>query len=399
MEEGKKYYYEPTRYPGIYRYVGAKGEAYVIDFYENGKRHRETISGGLTKAKEEVEKRREAGRQGTFIPQNKLTRYTMEDLIVKYKQVKGEKPSFLKTESYAVDMIGEYFKGRKLISIRAEDFDLFFRDRMKALKKDGKPRTNCSANREVALLRHLLNKAVYWDMLQVNPYAKFAKERSGGGSKPVFLAEPRRDVVLEPKQLEQIVPHCKPYLRNIILGLIYTGLRVRDLLNLKWDDIDWEKRTFEYIELKKSREGEPKTGTKPMSRDFVNLITSIPKTEKGGGYIFVGDGGEHLQGPPKGFRRMLKKAGIADLRMRDLRRTSASTLLSQGASLPAIQRHLGHTKIAMTEKYLHVGEKQQKEEIEKLDGLFVPNPNLYSEKLVRNPQKQNPLISEGAANA
>jgi integrase len=237
-------------------------------------------------------------------------------------------------------------------------------------------------------------------MLQVNPFAKFAKERSSGRSKPVFLTEPRREVVLEPEQLEQITPHCRPYLRNIVFGILYTGLRVRDLLNLKWDDIDWEKRTFTFIERKKSIDGMPKRVEKPLGRDMVNLLTGIPKSEEGEGYVFVGDGGKPVKNPPKGFRRMLKKAGIKDLRMRDLRRTSASSLLAQGASLPAIQRHLGHTEIAMTERYLHLNLKQQKEEIEKLDGVFVLNPQLfYGEKLVRNPQKESHPISEVAANA
>jgi integrase len=398
--EGKKYYYEPTRYPGIYRYCGAKAETYVIDFYADGKRHRETIAGNLDKAKEEIVKRRKAGGNGTFVPQNKLRRYTMEDLIEKYKKDKAGKPYFENTEVYAVDMIGKYFEGRKLVSIRAEDFDTFLKDRINAVKKDGKRRTNCSPNREVALLRHLLNKAVYWDMLEVNPYFKFAKERSNGENRPVFLTEPKREVVLEPEQLEQITPHCRPYLRNIIFGILYTGLRVRDLLNLKWDDIDWEKRTFAFIEKKKSREGEPKKVEKPLSRDMVNLLTSIPRSEKGEGYVFVGHEGRPILNPPKGFRRMLEKAGIKDLRLRDLRRTSASTLLSQGASLPAIQRHLGHTEIAMTERYLHLNLKQQADEVEKIDGVFVPNPELfYREKTVRNDKKGSLPISEQAANA
>jgi hypothetical protein len=49
MDKGKKYLYGKTRYPGILRYMGNK-EASVIDFYADGKRRREKIEGGLTKA-------------------------------------------------------------------------------------------------------------------------------------------------------------------------------------------------------------------------------------------------------------------------------------------------------------------------------------------------------------
>jgi hypothetical protein len=55
----------------------------VIDFYANGKRHREKAEGGLTKAREEMEKRRKAGRLGTFVPQNNKKRFSFEDLILK----------------------------------------------------------------------------------------------------------------------------------------------------------------------------------------------------------------------------------------------------------------------------------------------------------------------------
>jgi integrase len=387
--------YEKTKYPGILRYVGTKEESYVIDSYANGKRHREKVEGGLTKAREELEKRRKAGRKGTYISQLTLNKTTVEDLIKKYKEEKKGNSYFEKTECHYIDMIGKYFEGRKLVSIKAEDFDHFLKARSEVLKKDGKIRSNASANNEVALLRHLMNKAVYCEMLEVNPFDKFARERKRTNGNKVFLDAPIRERVLEPSELDQIFPHSRPYLQNIILGLLYTGLRVRDLLSLKWDDIDWKKQTFSFLEKKKHN----KKGEKPLTQDLINLLNSIPQKEKGNGFIFVGDKGRPIKNPPKGFERMRKNAGITDLRMRDLRRTSASALLVKGASLPAIQRHLGHTELAMTEKYLHLKPEQTRKEIEKLDGYFVLPLRLYGEKLVRNEEKESHPISEVAANA
>lgn len=384
--------YEKTKYPGILRYIGAKGEAYAIDFYASGKRHRERIDGGLTKAREELEKRRKAGRAGTLVPQGRLRKFTMEDLVKRYKEDKKENPYFEKTECHYIDLIGKYFQGRKLISIKAEDFDRFLSDRSAILKKNGKPRSTCCINREVALLRHVLNKALYYEMLEVNPFNKFSWEKKRE-NKRVFLEEPKRERVLDPKELDKILPHCYPYLQNIIFGLLYTGLRVRDLLRLRWDDIDWEKQTISFLEKKKH----DKKGIKPLTRDIITLLTTIPRSKSG--FIFVGHMGKPIKNPPKGFERMRKNAGIADIRMRDLRRTSASALLARGASLPAIQKHLGHTELSMTEEYLHLEMDQSRNELEKLDGYFVPPQKLYGEKLVRNDQKESLLISGEAANA
>lgn len=206
-------------------------------------------------------------------------------------------------------------------------------------------------------------------MLLVNPFDRFSREQKRE-QKKVFLEEPKRVRILKPEELNNVLPHCRPYLQNIIFGLLYTGLRVRDLLRLRWDDIDWQEQTISFLEKKKH----DKKGQKPLTQDFVNLLNIIPKKEKGKGYIFVVNNGRPIKNPPKGFERMREKAGITDLRMRDLRRTSASALLARGASLPAIQRHLGHTELAMAEKYLHLDLKQEHEEIKKLDGYFVPRP-------------------------
>jgi integrase len=384
--------YEKTKYPGILRYVGAKEESYVIDFYANGKRHREKVEGGLTKAREELEKRRKAGRSGTFVSQHRMRKFTVEDLIKKYKEDKAENPYFEKTETHYLDIIEKHFQGRKLLSIKPWDISEFLKDRKAVLKSNGQSRSNASVNRELALLRHILNTAVFNEMLEVNPFDKFSREQKRE-QKKVFLEEPERNRVLEPEELDKILPHCRPYLRNIILGLLYTGLRVRDLLRLKWSDIDWKKQTITFLEKKKH----DKKGEKPLTQDMMNLLTTIPKSESG--FIFVGDQGEPIKNPPKGFERMRKKAGILDIRMRDLRRSSASALLARGASLPAIQQHLGHTELAMTEEYLHLNLEQKRDEIKKLDGYFVPNLKLYGEKLVRNEQKNSLPISEEAANA
>lgn len=308
-EKKKKYYYEPTKYPGILRYVGAKEESYVIDFYANGKRHREKVEGGLNKAREELEKRRKAGRLGTFVSQHKMKKFTMEDLIKKYRKDKANNPYFGKTETHYIDVIEKYFQGRKLLSIMPWDIAEFLKERKGVMKPNGEPRSNSSVNREVALLRHLLNTAVFNEMLEVNPFDRFSREQKRE-QKKVFLEEPKRNRLLEPEELDKILPHCRPYLRSIILGLLYTGLRVRDLLRLRWDDIDWKKQTITFMEKKKG----DKKGEKPLTQDMVSLLATIEKSESG--FIFVGDQGEPIKNPPKGFERMRKKAGILDIRMR-----------------------------------------------------------------------------------
>ena len=89
-------------------------------------------------------------------------------------------------------------------------------------------------------------------------------------------------------------------------------------------------------------------------------------------YIFTGPQGEPLKNVKRAFKTALKKAGIEDFHFHDLRHTSASYLVMRGASMKAVQVHLGHTSIAMTERYAHLSPDFLRSEVERLSGFCLP---------------------------
>ncbi len=105
---------------------------------------------------------------------------------------------------------------------------------------------------------------------------------------------------------------------------------------------------------------------------MVALLESLGGEANKEGYVFHGPNGSAI---PSGavkhpFRRACKKAGLLDLHFHDLSRASATFLMEQGTPLPVTQKHLGHTKIEMTRRYLGLRPGLEGEEIEKLRGLF-----------------------------
>jgi integrase len=71
------------------------------------------------------------------------------------------------------------------------------------------------------------------------------------------------------------------------------------------------------------------------------------------------------------FKRLIKQAGLPDLRFHDLRHTSATLLLGQGVHPKIVQERLGHVDIAMTlNRYSHVTPDMQRAAADTLDAAF-----------------------------
>jgi integrase len=88
-------------------------------------------------------------------------------------------------------------------------------------------------------------------------------------------------------------------------------------------------------------------------------------------YVFPGAGpGEHLGDCKKAWAAVCRNAGIAGVRIHDLRHTYASVLASSGLSLPVIGALLGHTQPATTARYAHLADDPLREATNRVDTLI-----------------------------
>jgi integrase len=261
-----------------------------------------------------------------------------------------------------------------------------------------------AVNRELETLRHMFNKAVEWGMMEKNPFDKFRE--------PILFKEDENRVryltedeikrlfaVLgeeRPKDKKHPEEKIKPYqyLENIVRAALLTGLRRGDILNLKWDDVDLGRGVLFFNEQKKRS----RRRIKILNSDMIDLLKSIPRGKNE--TIFNGPDGKTLRDIKRSFRTALKRAGIKDFHFHDLRRhTSASYMVMRGASLKAVQEHLGHTSLTMTQRYAHLSPEFQRAEVERLSGVFWADL-AGSKKSVRNEgTPQFPSESEAYANA
>src|SRR5208337_533826 len=109
-----------------------------------------------------------------------------------------------------------------------------YRNRRKATPtRAGKARTDATVNREISTLRHMLNKAIEWGMLENSPFSK--------GSRLILKENNHRLRFLTEAEIEALIGACDdlktytPHLRPIVETALLTGMRREEMLSLKWE--------------------------------------------------------------------------------------------------------------------------------------------------------------------
>lgn len=128
---------------------------------------------------------------------------------------------------------------------------------------------------------------------------------------------------------------------------LLTGARKSNCLSMRWDDLHLSETGWWRIPDTKS--GKPVVV--PLVSQLVDLLRDRRRFVQGE-WVFPGRRpGTHLQEPKSAWKRILKRAGLSDLRPHDLRRTLGSWQAINGSSLPVIGRSLGHTRASSTQVY------------------------------------------------
>jgi integrase len=158
---------------------------------------------------------------------------------------------------------------------------------------------------------------------------------------------------------------------------VHTGLRAGELLGLKWEDVDLEGGTLQVRRtLSETRTGHvfeaPKNGKGRNIRLTPGAVDALKQhkatqnaerlkagpTWEDNGLIFPSQRGTTMNEKnltARSFKPILKRTGLPDIRLHDLRHTCATLLLSRGVHPKFVQELLGHATIAITlDTYSHV---------------------------------------------
>jgi integrase len=131
-------------------------------------------------------------------------------------------------------------------------------------------------------------------------------------------------------------------IRDFFELALYTGARRGNLLGMRWEQVNLNSPSWRIPETKN---GEPMTV--PLVEEAAEILTRRAQDAQSLEWVFPGPGKSgHLENVGKAWNRILKRAGLSDLRIHDLRRSLGSWMASTGANMVMTQRALGHKTIA-----------------------------------------------------
>jgi integrase len=143
-----------------------------------------------------------------------------------------------------------------------------------------------------------------------------------------------------------------------ILLLLLTGCRLREILNLQWTEVDFERNL---LLLRDSKTG-PKTVI--IGDAATMVLAELPKVSQ---FVFPGATGEKPRSDLKRpWSTICRRAKLNYFRLHDLRHSFASVGVGAGLGLPILGKLLGHTQPSTTARYAHLADDPLRQAMEKI---------------------------------
>lgn len=193
--------------------------------------------------------------------------------------------------------------------------------------------------RELALLKAILNRALKeWEWIDKTPYF------------PKLKDPPHRENWLPQERWQELIDACELEHTKLMVSLaLYTGGRLGEIQKLQWNNVSFEARKIYYVETKSG-----KSRGITISHKILPMLKELHGKVDGKGYVVTCKGRPITSNITKSFKRACNKLDLVDFRFHDLRHSFASSLAQKGMSPQVIKELLGHSSIAMAQRYSHL---------------------------------------------
>ena len=252
-------------------------------------------------------------------------------------------------------------------------YDLLSKDTQLVRKKDNegnktlKPLSGKTILEHHRLLRAMLHKAVYWQVIVSNP-AERVQPPKAKKPKRKYYDDDQCKILLE--NLEQLDEEQIKYKTAIILT-VFTGVRLGELMGLEWNDIDFRNgivsinRSSQYLADTGVFTKVPKTENSIREVAIPDFVISLLEEYKlwydeqkslygelwiDSNRLFVQADGKpmHPSTISKWFVKFIGQIGLPVINFHGLRHTNATLLIAQNIDVAVVAARLGHAQITTT---------------------------------------------------
>jgi len=327
----------------MYLVLNKKSPNYQLIYYRNGKRT--SLSTGTTNQKDAENFLNSFNIQSVTVPKVKKASIKLSSFVSEYKKYvsntysisylkKAVTPSFNRLQDYLPDMTLEL--------ITSKDIDQFISS------------VYANAKHAAALYHRTLkagfNKAVIWNYIEINPFNNI-KSPKVPKSLPVYISEAELILILN-KTEHQLF-------KDIFNTGFYSGMRVGELLNMKWNWVDFSQDVITIMNSNEFNTKNKRERIIPIHQKVRTILKSRLPVGKRQHNDFVFNRIEGIKLNEnyisKQFKRAVRLTNLNDeIHFHSLRHSFASALVQRGVSLYAVKELLGHESITITQIYSHL---------------------------------------------
>jgi integrase len=371
-----------------------------------GKQKRITVTGKTqAEVRSNAQKARLEAEQGVYKDPSKITvKEWLSQWLEVYAKPAVRQSTFVSYEGYINNHIVPSFGAIQIFSLRADTVQRFYNDKMDSGRRDKAVNQKTGeleikagglSAKTIRNLHNMLHKA--FDQAYKNSLVL---------KNVIDLVTPPRVVKTEMRVLTQeeqkgLLEQAREHRLGIVVILgLGTGMRIGEMLALKWTDIDFNnKLLFVRHTINRLKNyggdtktviviGEPKTEksrrTIPLDDNLIERLKGHKKIQlserlKAGNaydsqdYAFANELGSPVE--PRTyqdiFHKLTKQAEISNVNIHALRHTFATRALEAGIPAKTVSEILGHSTVSITlDLYSHVSVDTKRAAIEKIANLF-----------------------------
>ena len=334
---------------------------FYIDFRDQqGRRLRELAGTTRKQARDLLTQRLGEVRSGTYVNPRDRDRTrgpTVKEFVERFL---AEHPGRRRSNHYSTTLKHTIaFLGDKpLREITRADLDRF---RVSLLTEKapriGRPLSSTTVLKILRTTGRVFKMAVRWDVLDVNPASELEK--------PSVPRPKTRFLTLEEfYALEAAAPE---WLRPILRTAVSTGMRLKEVVGLRWEDMD---RSAGVIHISE----DSKTGRRdiPLPQSVMELLGDQVRHIRSS-RVFLDSEGRDFASPAGRNRvsrmtvKAMRDASVEDASFHTLRHTAAAWMVQAGVSLYEVQQVLGHSTPMMTQRYAHLQPDHLRRAVRALD--------------------------------